>query len=45
MKKKTPNKKQPAAPKAVVVKSNADVVVIKSAPKAKVPAKKRGGSK
>lgn len=45
MKKKTPNKKQPAAPKAVIVKSNADVVVMKSAPKAKPVKKNRGGGK
>ncbi len=44
MKKKTQAKKRPAAPKAVIVKSNADVVVMKSAPKPK-KARKTGGSK
>ncbi len=45
MKKKTPAKKRPAAPKAVIVKSNEDVVVMKSAPKVKKTKAKRGGSK
>lgn len=45
MKNKKTTKKPAPAPKAVIVKSNEDVVVMKSAPKAKVVNKKRGGSK